>query len=142
LIATTKQNAEDKLTLQKQIDAAKAGEKSAATELSFLQLEMMQLQSTRPKPKPRNTEPVSTPKKNKTAIHRDGFDDDEMMVISPSKFPGKKSNGGTPTKNKRKYNGERESPMKEISRLIINPKQMPLFSTLHYWKGLGSQMTD
>jgi hypothetical protein len=57
------------------------------------------------------SEQLTTPKKNKSSNFRDGFDDDEILMISPSKFQGRRSNGGTPTKAgaKRKRKGL-ESP--------------------------------
>lgn len=45
--------------------------------------------------------PTSTPKKDKSLAHRDGFDDDEVIMISPSKRK-EKSKPSTPKGTKRK----------------------------------------
>jgi len=56
---------------------------------------------TAPEPA-QNTAPMSTPKKNKTiATFRDGFDDDEVLVISPTKTKDK-TKATTPKRAKRK----------------------------------------
>lgn len=69
------------------------------------------LKKSKDKEKEANGEPA-TPRKQKTLPYRDGFDDDEIQIISPSKFHIRKSNPGTPTKigTKRKRKGQ-ESPI-------------------------------
>jgi hypothetical protein len=63
--------------------------------------------------------PVSTPKKNRTLPFRDGFDDDDVITLSPSKTRSKPSTpkGGT----KRKRLGNDQSP--------IQPPALPLSDT-------------
>lgn len=52
---------------------------------------------------PLNVSPAATPKKDRAAPFRDGFDDDEVMLISPSKEQARgKQNASTPKAAKRK----------------------------------------
>lgn len=55
---------------------------------------------------------VITPKKKKALPHRDGFDDDEIEVLSPSKISPSKFRGrnGTPTKPGKRKRKAVESP--------------------------------
>lgn len=108
-------NAEKLAAQQRAIEAAREAEKTKATELEFAKKDLLEeaekvrnLKRSKLKDKPITAETVTTPKKNKSATHRDGFEDDEVQLISPSKFAGRRSNGGTPTKagfkRKRKVN--------------------------------------
>lgn len=69
---------------------------------------------TRAKEKERgySSDQITTPKKNRKLAHRDGFDDDEIHVVSPSKSHARRSNPSTPTKigTKRKRKGQ-DSPI-------------------------------
>ena len=63
---------------------------------------------------------VTTPKHSRTLPFRDGFDDDEIMVVSPSKTPGK-SRPGTPKPGaKRKRKLAEESPSQPLQ--MIQPQ--------------------
>lgn len=110
LASIRRANAERIAAQQRAIEAARVAEKTVATELEFVKKDLFEeaekVRGLR-RTKGKDREPNTTPKKNKTAVHRDGFDDDEIQVISPSKFPGRRSNGGTPTKPgaKRKRKG-------------------------------------
>ncbi len=54
---------------------------------------------------------LTTPRKNRVASYRDGFDDGEIMAISPSRSGGR-SRGGTPRMGgKRKRRGVDDSPV-------------------------------
>lgn len=68
--------------------------------------------------------PITTPKKHHKALsYRDGFDDDEIMVISPSKG-GARSKAGTPKAGgKRKRKGIDDSP---IPALQLSQSSMPI----------------
>lgn len=117
LTTIKKLNAERLETLQRTIDSAREAEKHAATELEFAKRDLVEeaakiksLKRSKAKESP-ETDTRATPKKTKSAVPRDGFDDDELQVVSPSKGQGRKSNNGTPTKTggKRKRKGV-ESP--------------------------------
>jgi hypothetical protein len=55
---------------------------------------------------------IITPKKKKALPHRDGFDDDEIEILSPSKISPSKFRGrnGTPTKPGKRKRKVIESP--------------------------------
>ena len=118
LTATKKLNAERLAKQEKAIEIAREAEKSAATELEFVKRDLAEeaekvrsLRKLKEKEKENIDEPA-TPKKQKSLPYRDGFDDDEIQIISPSKFHARKSNPGTPTKagTKRKRKGQ-DSPI-------------------------------
>jgi hypothetical protein len=113
------------------IEAAREAEKARATELEFIKRDLQDeadkvrnLKRAGGKDKPNSADLLMTPRKNKSALHRDGFDDEEVQIISPSKFHGRRSAGNTPTKpgikRKRKIN---DSPVKES--LDVEQEQMP-----------------
>jgi hypothetical protein len=64
-----------------------------------------------------NTSPITTPKKTKSAFHRDGFDDDEIITISPSRSFGEKIKATTPGRaaSKRKRKTVEDSPSLQLS---------------------------
>ena len=114
-----KLNAEKSAKQQEAIKAAMEAEKNAATELEFVKRDLLEeaekvrsLKRSQEKEKHNMDEPILTPKKNRTLAYRDGFDDDEIQIISPSKFHARKSNPSTPTKSgiKRKRKGQ-DSPV-------------------------------
>ncbi len=64
-----------------------------------------------------NASPLTTPKKAKNLSYRDGFDDDEVLLVSPSK-PKVRSRRGTPkagAKRKRRANDESPSQALQLS---------------------------
>jgi hypothetical protein len=71
--------------------------------------------------------PASTPKKNRTLPFRDGFDDDDITMLSPSKAKSKPS---TPTKGgtKRKRLANEQSPIQPPQLPLSEPKPIPLLS--------------
>ncbi|KAF2417430.1 hypothetical protein EJ08DRAFT_643539 [Tothia fuscella] len=68
--------------------------------------------------------PASTPKKHKVLPFRDGFDDDDVVMFSPSKSRSKPS---TPSKgaNKRKRGVNEQSPMQPLQLPLSEPKPAP-----------------
>lgn len=119
LTAVRKLNAEKLAKHQQAIEAAKDAEKNAATELEFVRRDLFEeaeknrsLKKAQGRERGAIGETVTTPKKNKSIPYRDGFDDDEVQIISPSKFNPRKSNPSTPTKTgtKRKRKGQ-DSPV-------------------------------
>ncbi|KAI9741488.1 MAG: hypothetical protein M1818_004294 [Claussenomyces sp. TS43310] len=113
LTTIKKLNAERVANLQKTVESARESEKVAATELEFVKRDLFEeaqkvkhIKRSKSKETPVN-DLVTTPKRRKSAGHGDGFDDDEIQIISPSNIQGRKSNGGTPTKAgaKRKRKG-------------------------------------
>ncbi|RDW69251.1 hypothetical protein BP6252_08271 [Coleophoma cylindrospora] len=92
LTATRKLHAEQLAKQQKAIEAARNAEKSAATERDFIRQDLAEeservrrLNRAKEAEKKAGTGPVTTPKKKKLP-HRDGFDDDEIEAVSPSKL--------------------------------------------------------
>ena len=57
-----------------------------------------------------NASPVTTPKKHKPLPFRDGFDDDEIMVVSPTKAAPKARRGTPKLGDKRKRKVAEDSP--------------------------------
>jgi len=119
MTAIKKLNAEKLAKQQEAIKVALEAEKNATTELEFMKRDLLEesekvrsLKRTKDKEKDSTSEPIATPKKNRTLAYRDGFDDDEIQTISPSKFHARRSNPSTPTKagTKRKRKGQ-DSPV-------------------------------
>jgi hypothetical protein len=119
MTAIKRLNAEKLAKQQEAIKAALEAEKNAATELEFVKRDLLEesekvrsLKRSKGKEKDSTSEPIATPKKNRTLAYRDGFDDDEIQIISPSKFHARRSNPSTPTKagTKRKRKGQ-DSPV-------------------------------
>lgn len=118
LMTLKKLNAERVATQQKEIEKAREAERKLATELEFVkkdlgeEVERGRLKRVGEKEKDGGKEgggKVTTPKKKVLA---DGFEDDEVVIISPSRFRGRR-NGDSPSKagTKRKRRGQ-ESPVK------------------------------
>ena len=106
---------EDKLAKQqKALEAARIAEKNAATERDFIRRDLAEeSERVRKLNKAREAEKkgldqVTTPKKKKALPHRDGFDDDEIEIVSPSKISPSKfqkrltASPSKPGKRKRK----------------------------------------
>lgn len=115
-------NAEELAKQKKATEIAREAERTAATELEFAKRDLAEegekirnLKKVKNKEQKPGGDQITTPKKNKSLPHGDGFDNDELQIISPSKFQAKKSNPGTPTRagNKRKRKGV-ESPIKTL----------------------------
>lgn len=109
---------EDKAKVRIQLEASNAEVARLNTENQFLKQDLNE-EAGKVKGLQRNLkakssavqEPTVTPKKNKSYSFRDGFDDDEIVAISPMKS-GKKSKPVTPTAaGKRKRRATQDSPM-------------------------------
>ncbi|KAH8883094.1 hypothetical protein GQ53DRAFT_733010 [Thozetella sp. PMI_491] len=126
-----KQNAEQIANKERQVEAAVAAERNAATELEFTRQDLKE-ELGRAKSKKR--EPVTTPKKTKKWEAGDGFDDIEILP-SPSKGQGQRRRDPgpvatsvaerTPSKGKRKRPAF-DSP---INALEIHSEDAALFDT-------------
>ena len=111
---------EDKLAKQqKALEAARIAEKNAATERDFIRRDLAEeSERVRKLNKAREAEKkgldqVTTPQKKKALPHRDGFDDDEIEIVSPSKIsPSKfqKRLTGSPSKLGKRKRKAAESP--------------------------------
>lgn len=113
LIALRRLNEDKLVKQQKALDAARIAEKNAATERDFIKRDLAEESErvrrlNKAKELEKRNDVVTTPKKKKVLPHRDGFDDDEIEILSPSKIsPSKfqKRHGGSPSragKRKRK----------------------------------------
>ncbi|KAH8809166.1 DNA repair protein-like protein Rad26 [Xylogone sp. PMI_703] len=88
-----KLNTEQLAKQEKALEAAKIAEKHAAIERDFIKQDLAEeservrrLNRAREIEKKEAAGIATTPKKKKTLTHRDGFDDDEIEVLSPSKL--------------------------------------------------------
>jgi hypothetical protein len=109
---------------EKAIEEAINAEKKKATELEFVKRDLFDeaekvrhMRRAQEKAKSTAVEPIQTPKKNRPIAYRDGFDDDEIQIISPTKFQARKSNPSTPTKAGAKR--KRKAPESPIPSLEI-----------------------
>jgi hypothetical protein len=124
---------EDKLAKQQKVlEAARIAEKNASTERDFIKQDLAEeservrrLNRQKVVEKKDGTSLVTTPKKKKTFSHRDGFDDDEIEILSPSKIsPSKfqKRNAGSPSKPGKRKRKAVESP---VGALEVIPVEEP-----------------
>ncbi|KAL2070589.1 hypothetical protein VTL71DRAFT_13615 [Oculimacula yallundae] len=119
-MAAQRKLGEDKLAKQqKALEAARIAEKNAATERDFMKRDLAEeTELVRKLNKVRDTgkkglDLVTTPKKKKALDHRDGFNDDEIEILSPSKVsPSKfqKRTAGSPSKPGKRKRKAVESP--------------------------------
>lgn len=91
-----------------EVEAVRAERKMLVTENAFLKQDLtedaMRINNLKARSKPEEKAPPVTPKKAKALPFRDGFDDDEMIAVSPSKSTGARSKGTSslvPGKRKR-----------------------------------------
>jgi hypothetical protein len=91
---------EEKLAKQRQeLEAAQIAARAAVTERDFIKQDLLEVQRAQNvnKAAEKRDIGITTPKKKKALPHRDGFDDDEVEILSPS--PSKlQKRIGTPTK--------------------------------------------
>jgi hypothetical protein len=121
---------DDKLAKQqKALEAARIAEKNAATERDFIRQDLAEeservrrLNRQKATEKKDVTSEVTTPKKKKTFSHRDGFDDDEIEILSPSKI--------SPSKFQRRNVGSPSKPGKLWKALLVLWKSSKLMSQL------------
>ena len=107
---------EEKLANQrKELEAAQIAARAAVTERDFIKQDLLEVQRAQNVNKAAEKRDIGviTPKKKKALPHRDGFDDDEVDVLSPSKLsPSKfKNRIGTPTKAAKRKRKAVDSPI-------------------------------
>ncbi|KAI4286074.1 MAG: hypothetical protein L6R38_000191 [Xanthoria sp. 2 TBL-2021] len=69
-----------------------------------------------------NAGPPTTPKKNKSLGHGDGFEDDELQLTSPSKLPYRSKTSTPKAGNKRKRKAVPASPIKPLQLSQANDR--------------------
>lgn len=139
-MTTVRKLNEEKLAKQQRaLEAARIAQQQAATEREFLKQDLSEeAQRVRRLKAKENTEKndsggLATPRKKKSMPHRDGFDDDEIQIVSPSKLSPSKFNkkSGTPSragKRKRKTVDSPVAPLDVIhgeDSLPEEPRQSP-----------------
>jgi hypothetical protein len=87
----TKLHADKEAKWQKEMESTRIAEKKAAVERDFVKQDLIEeAERVRRLRKAQEAEKkgagVTTPKKKKPLPHRDGFDDDEVEMLSPSKM--------------------------------------------------------
>lgn len=118
-LAALRKQHDDKVSQQlKALEAARTAEKNAAVERDFLKRDLAEetgrnRQLLKDKGMQKSEGPVSTPKKQKKLPHRDGFDDDEIEVISPSKV--------SPSKFQKRLAGSPSKPGKRKRKTVDSP---------------------
>jgi hypothetical protein len=119
---------EEKLAKQrKELEAAQFAARAAVTERDFIKQDLMEVQrvQTLNKAVEKRDVGVTTPKKKKALPHRDGFDDDEVDVLSPSKLSPSKFQKriGTPTKAGKRKRKAVDSPIAPLE--VIHSEELP-----------------
>ncbi|KAL1871787.1 hypothetical protein Plec18167_006937 [Paecilomyces lecythidis] len=110
-----------------ELEAARAQSKTLATENAFLKQDLAEeaLKSNNLRAKSRakeKSQPV-TPKKTRVLPFRDGFDDDEIAVFSPTKSSGGRTKRGSPAvPGKRKRKPSQDGPI-PIGPLELSPSR-------------------
>ncbi|CAP98456.1 hypothetical protein E8E15_001092 [Penicillium rubens] len=124
-IASLRKSMADEMAKHKQeVEAAMSEGKILATENVFLQQDLVDeaYQLRNYKSKHREVEAPVTPRKSRVLPFRDGFDDDEIAMISPSKSAAR-SKRATPTvPGKRKRQSSQDAP----APLQLNPAGVEL----------------
>ncbi|PKY02481.1 hypothetical protein P168DRAFT_184769 [Aspergillus campestris IBT 28561] len=89
LVALRKQLAEEIGRHRGEVEAARVEGKMLATENAFLKQDLaeesMRIHARKPKGRPEETPAPETPKKTRVLPFRDGFDDEEILAVSPTK---------------------------------------------------------
>ncbi|KAL1967315.1 hypothetical protein VTN77DRAFT_3361 [Rasamsonia byssochlamydoides] len=111
------------------LEAADDETKKLATENAFLKQDLreetLRFNNLKAKAKAEEKAPPTTPKKSRVLPFRDGFEDDEMVVLSPTKSPGGRSRRGTPTvPGKRKRKASQDVPI-PMASLQLSPAKAP-----------------
>lgn len=133
MIAIRKLNDDKLAKQQKALEAARTAEKNAATERDFIKQDLAEeadrvrrLNRAREAEKKEGSA-VATPKKKKTLLHRDGFDDDEIEILSPSKIsPSRfqRQATGSPAKPGKRKRKAAESPVAPLE--VIHAEEPPV----------------
>ncbi|CAL5870423.1 uncharacterized protein PFLUO_LOCUS4659 [Penicillium psychrofluorescens] len=105
---------------KREVDAAMTEGKMLATENMFLQHDLVdetyQLRNHKAKHKAEEKGPPVTPKKSRVLPFRDGFDDEEIAMVSPSKSArSKRATPSVPGKRKRQASQDSPAPLQLIS---------------------------
>ena len=115
-----------------EVEAARAERKMLATENAFLRQditeEAMRMNSLKMKNKPDEKAPPVTPRKSRVLPFRDGFDDDEMIAVSPSKSTGTRSKAAATGKRKRGMSQGSPTPLQlspQAERTVEVPEDLP-----------------
>ena len=138
LAAVQKMHADEVARHKAEIESARAERQRVETENLFLEHDAQDVQRTRNIPSkvprvdaaqdPLQASPVTTPKKNRIKSFGDGFEDDEVVMLSPSKLVIR-SKVGTPkagAKRKRKQKDENPIPKLRLSQSKENsPNKIP-----------------
>ncbi|PYI04213.1 DNA repair protein Rad26 [Aspergillus sclerotiicarbonarius CBS 121057] len=101
---------------EEEVAAARAEGKMFATENAFLRQDLaeesMRANQLKEKGRAEEKAPPTTPKKAKVLPFRDGFDDDEILAVSPSKLArSKRTTPVVPGKRKRKASQDSPTPL-------------------------------
>jgi hypothetical protein len=131
-------SAEEKLAKQRrELEAAQNAARAAVTERDFIKQDLLEVQRAQNPNKAgeKKDTGVVTPKKKKALPHRDGFDDDEVEVLSPSKLSPSKFQRriGTPTKAGKRKRKAVDSPIAPLD--IIQTEEPPEAPELPEQKG-------
>ncbi|KAF7173242.1 hypothetical protein CNMCM6106_007346 [Aspergillus hiratsukae] len=130
LAALRKAMAEETAKHKEEVEAARAEGKLLATENAFLKQDLaeetMRINNMKAKSRAEDKAPPETPRKTRVLPFRDGFDDDEIMAISPSKST--KSKRTTPTgpgKKRRKLDPGSPTPLplSQPAELVAEPPE-------------------
>lgn len=141
-----KLNAEASAKQRRELEAARQAERAAAVERDFLKQDTAEAVRARRVAQAKEksaTEPL-TPRKKKLLAHRDGFDDDEIEFLSPSKnSPNKLRKTSTPTKpgktRKRKVPDSPAGPLEVIDAAEPPPPEPQHFMDEALLKKLSVQ---
>jgi hypothetical protein len=125
LAALRKAMAEEAARHKEEVEAARAEGKMLATENAFLKQDLAEesMRITNLKAKGRTEEKTApgTPKKHRALPYRDGFDDDEILAVSPSKSSRyKRMTPTVPGKRKRKMSQDSPIPLQ------LSPQPEPI----------------
>lgn len=129
LASLRKAIAESAARHKEEVEAARAEGKMLATENAFLKQDLAEesMRINNMKAKSRATEkiPPVTPKKTKTLPFRDGFDDEEILAVSPSKSArSKRTTPVVPGKRKRRESQDSPIPLElspRVEPMAIDP---------------------
>ncbi|KAF7869664.1 hypothetical protein EAF04_004448 [Stromatinia cepivora] len=127
--AKEKLHAEQLAKLKKDREAAEIAARNAAIERDFTKQDLFEeterVRKLNKAKNPKDTQ-VMTPKKTKPMPFRDGFDDDEIEVVSPSKIsPSKfqKRQPGTPSRAAKRKRKANDSPSASALDMVPVPDQ-------------------
>ncbi|KUJ16318.1 uncharacterized protein LY89DRAFT_669845 [Mollisia scopiformis] len=130
LTSLRKHNEETLVKQQHALESARNAEKHAVTERDFIRRDLAEeservrrLNKAREAEKKDGAGTLTTPKKKKALPYRDGFDDDEIEIISPSRISPlrfQKRNPGSPSKPGKRKRKAVESPAGALE--VIQPE--------------------